>query len=78
MCFLFFVPQMKSMTRSDTFNPGTVSMVYTVDKGGKMVPAADATTTLDVLSDQEVAIKLLYVVADKGNRKCDFTGMHVI
>ncbi|KAJ8321255.1 hypothetical protein KUTeg_001197 [Tegillarca granosa] len=51
--------------KESTRSSGNVSLSYTVEKAGTLVPAAEVIRTLGVLSDQEMAIILQYVIASK-------------
>jgi hypothetical protein len=56
-----------------TRTPGTgnVTFVYTITKNGTQIRSEEAVRTLGLLSDQEMALKLGYVVAEKASSKSD-------
>ncbi|XP_060081157.1 serine-rich adhesin for platelets-like [Ylistrum balloti] len=55
---------MQDVTRDQT-DPENVSMMYTVDKAEVPVPSAANAETINLVSDQEMAIELQYVVTKK-------------
>ncbi|XP_061174683.1 mucin-2-like isoform X2 [Saccostrea echinata] len=50
-----------------TQGTGNVTFVYTITKNGTQVRSEEAVRTLGLLSDQEMALKLGYVVAEKAS-----------
>lgn len=54
-----------------TQGTGNVTFVYTITKNGTQIRSEEAVRTLGLLSDQEMALKLGYVVAEKASSKFD-------
>lgn len=53
-----------------TLGTGNVTFVYNITKNGTEVRSEEAVRTLGLLSDQEMALTLGYVVAEKASSEC--------
>lgn len=57
------------MNATRTLGTGNVTFVYNITKNGTEVRSEEAVRTLGLLSDQEMALTLGYVVAEKASSK---------
>lgn len=55
------------MNATRTLGTGNVTFVYNITKNGTEVRSEEAVRTLGLLSDQEMALTLGYVVAEKAS-----------
>lgn len=61
------------MNATRTLGTGSVTFVYNITKNGTEVRSEEAVRTLGLLSDQEMALTLGYVVAEKASS--EFTSL---
>lgn len=61
------------MNATRTLGTGNVTFVYNITKNGTEVRSEEAVRTLGLLSDQEMALTLGYVVAEKASS--EFTSL---